>query len=114
MVVHLICPGLLGPIEYGAGALPPTPALDRLLSRARGEQTEAWDPLETLAVAFGLAPRPEADLPSAPLCLLALGQTPGPGTCWFHADPVHLRPDRDRLLLFAGPALQIAPLRPSP
>jgi len=30
-----------------------------------------------------------------------------PGVVWFHADPVHLRPDRDRLLLFAGPSLVI-------
>jgi hypothetical protein len=30
-----------------------------------------------------------------------------PGVVWFHADPVHLRPDRDRLLLFAGPSLAI-------
>ena len=109
MVVHLICPGLLGAIEHDAGALPPTPALDRLLSRAREETTEPRDPLATLAAAFGLAPEPEVDLPSAPLCLQALGHHPEPETCWFHADPVHLRPDRDRLLLFAGPSLQIAP-----
>lgn len=109
MVVHLICPGLLGAIEHDSGALPPTPGLDRLLSRAREEQTDPRDPLATLAVAFGLAPGPEADLPSAPLCLQALGHCQEPGTWWFHADPVHLRPDRDRLLLYAGPSLQIAP-----
>lgn len=109
MVVQLICPGLLGPVELDAGVLPPTPALDRVLSRARGGKTEPRDPLETLASAFGLTPGPEADLPSAPLCLQALGQMPEPGTCWFHADPVHLRPDRDRLLLFAGPSLRIHP-----
>ena len=28
---------------------------------------------------------------------------PGPGPYVLHADPVHLRPDRDRLVLFAGP-----------
>lgn len=109
MKVLLICPGLLGPSGHDAGALPPTPALDRLLTRARGEKTAPRDPLATLAVAFGLSAEPEGDLPSAPLCLQALGHDPEPGTCWFHADPVHLRPDRDRLLLFAGPSLQIAP-----
>lgn len=109
MVFHLICPGLLGAIEHDAGALPRTPALDRLLSRARGEQTEPRDPLETLAGAFGLVPEPEADLPSASLCLPGLGHSTEPATCWFHADPVHLRPDRDRLLLFAGPSLRIGP-----
>lgn len=109
MKIDLICLGLLGPIGLDAGTLPPTPALDRLLSRARGEKTEPRDPLETLAVAFGLSAEPGADLPSAPLCLKALGHGPEPGACWFHADPVHLRPDRDRLLLFAGPSLRIVP-----
>jgi hypothetical protein len=107
MVVHLICPGLLGAIEHGAGALPPTPALDRLLSRARSERTAPRDPLATLGGAFGLVAPAGDDLPSAPLCLLALGRPPEPGACWFHADPVHLRPDRDRLLLFAGPSLGV-------
>jgi hypothetical protein len=109
MLVHLICPGLLGPISHDTAALPPTPALDWLLSRARVKETEPRDPLETLAGAFGLSAAPEADLPSASLCLQALGHRTEPGTCWFHADPVHLRPDRDRLLLFAGPSLRIAP-----
>lgn len=109
MLVHLICPGLLGPVGLDTATLPPTPALDRLLSRARAEQAKPRDPLETLAGGFGLRAEPGADLPSAPLCLLGLGQTPEPETCWFHADPVHLRPDRDRLLLFAGPSLEVAP-----
>lgn len=108
MKLHLICPGLLGPMGPDCGHLPPTPALDRLLSRAREYEIGPRDPLETLAGAFGLNPGPGADLPSAPLCLQALGKMPEPGVCWFHADPVHLRPDRDRLLLFSGPSLQIA------
>jgi len=48
---------------------------------------------------------PDRDLPSAALCLLADAPELARDGCWFHADPVHLRPDRDRLLLFAGPAL---------
>jgi hypothetical protein len=48
---------------------------------------------------------PDRDLPSAALSLLADAPERARDGCWFHADPVHLRPDRDRLLLFAGPAL---------
>ena len=48
---------------------------------------------------------PGRDLPSAALCLLADAPERARDGCWFHADPVHLRPDRDRLLLFAGPVL---------
>jgi hypothetical protein len=107
MVVHLICPGLLGPRGLDTRRLPPTPALDLLLSRARAERTAPRDPLATLGGTFGLVAPPVADLPSAPLCLLALGRPPEPGACWFHADPVHLRADRDRLLLFAGPSLGV-------
>ncbi len=49
--------------------------------------------------------RSDRDLPSAPLCLLADAPAWAHDGCWFHADPVHLRADRDRLLLFAGSAL---------
>ncbi len=47
------------------------------------------------------------DLPTAPLCLLAEAPELAAQGCWFHADPVHLRPDRDRLLLFGGPSLGV-------
>jgi hypothetical protein len=110
MKVQLICPGLLGPADLGGAPLPSTPALDRVLMRARVERTGPRDPLESLAEAFGLVPAPGADLPSASLCLAAQGLAPEPGVCWFHADPVHLRADRDRLLLFAGPALEVRPV----
>lgn len=109
MDLHLICPGLFGPGELDPQSLPPTPALDRLLARSRVEGIGPRDPMETLAGAFGLAPEPGADLPSAPLYLTGHGLRPGPGEFWFHADPAHLRPDRDRLLLFAGPALKVVP-----
>ena len=40
----------------------------------------------------------QRDWPGAPYCLLGEGVSPG-DACWVHADPVWLRPDRDRLLL---------------
>lgn len=66
------------------------------------------DPLETLAGAFGVRPQPGADLPSAALCLSAVSRVEPASVCWYHADPVHLRADRDRLLLFAGPGLGVS------
>ena len=85
------------------------------------------NPCRTLLHLFGFAPDPERDCPSAPYCRLAdqppnpalhdqppkqvldghpgkqAPGDPGPGPYVLHADPVHLRPDRDRLVLFAGP-----------
>lgn len=107
MNLRLICPGLLGPLTADVRDLPPTPVLDRILSRARGGPSGPRDPVETLCEAFGLVSGSDADLPSAPLCLSAVRPPADPGAVWFHADPVHLRPDRDRLLLFAGPSLAI-------
>lgn len=107
--LSLLCPGLFGPLDLSPGHLVSTPVLDRLLARAEGGTTEPRDPLETLAAAFGVSPSAGGDLPSAPLCLVGEGLPPDPSECWYHADPVHLRPDRDRLLLFAGPDLAIHP-----
>jgi hypothetical protein len=91
------------------GGLPATPALDLTLARGSGGRTGDSDPLAALAGAFGVAATTGSDLPSAPLCLLAeLPDLAGEG-CWFHADPVHLRADRDRLLLFGGPDLGVRP-----
>jgi hypothetical protein len=104
--IRVLCPGLFGPPGTVPGSLPETPRLDRLLGRADDLEAGPRDPLESLADAFGLtAAAPDRDLPTAALCLLAEAPDVAPHGCWFHADPVYLRPDRDRLLLFAGPSL---------
>jgi hypothetical protein len=105
--VHLICPGLFGGPDVISGFVPPTPALDRLLARADREETSQRDPLETLAAVFDVSPAPGCDLPSAPLSLLAEAPDLVVNDCWYHADPVHLRADRDQLLLFGGPPLGV-------
>ncbi len=105
--IRILCPGLLGPPDPPTGQLPPTPALDRLLARADCLESSQRDPLETLAAAFGLTVSPDRDLPSAALCLLAQVPELARVGCWVHADPVYLRPDRDRLLLFSGPSLGV-------
>ena len=109
--LRILCPGLLGPVGGPQSALDPLlgplPALDRLLDRADRESTQGDDPLEILAAAFGLAPPAGGDLPSAALSRLADAPDRPPQGFWLHADPVHLRADRDRLLVFAGPRLGI-------
>ena len=107
--LEVLVPGLLGPLPLPPGKAPVTPMLDRLLARG--------DPIE----------RPGADLPgallarfgaaaSAPYALAAdlrtagqdTAESPEQGGFWMHADPVHLRPDRDRLRLFDARHLGIS------
>lgn len=107
--LRLLCPGLFAPADLLAGRALPTPILDRLLVRADGRHDGPCDPFETLAAAFGVRAPVDGDLPLAPLALSALAPELARDGCWFHADPVHLRPDRDRLLLFAGPGLGVEP-----
>jgi hypothetical protein len=105
--LRILCPGLLGPLDPPPGPPPDTPALDRLLARADDVASASRDPLETLAAAFGVTAAPARDLPSAALCLLAEAPDLAGAGYWYHADPVHLRADRDRLMLFAGPTLAV-------
>lgn len=80
------------------------PALELLLARGRRADAaplslEAW-----LARAFGLG---DAPLPAGALTALANGLDPHAGH-WLRADPVHLRADRDRVLLVPSAGFDIA------
>ncbi|MBK5965296.1 phosphoglycerate mutase [Thiocystis minor] len=103
--LDLICPGLLGPVPTLPPPFPKTPTLDQLLSRADKRAASLTDPPAVLLAEFGVFGEPDRDLPTAPLCLLGEDPTVDPDAWWMHADPVHLRADRDRLLLFAGAAI---------
>lgn len=105
MNVRVICPGLLGFPNLDPRSVPPTPALDRLMACAGAQASPPRDPLETLAAQFGVIAPHGGDLATAALCLLAEVPDQARVGCWLHADPVHLRADRDRLLLFGGPSL---------
>ncbi len=100
----LLLPGLLGPLPKGArswDALEQTlPALARLLARGRAETSAPS--LEDL---FRL--RSEADaLPAAALGYLGEGRSPG-DHAWLRADPVYLRADQDRLMVFSAHGLDL-------
>lgn len=98
--IDLLVPGLFGPVPIPPEDLPPLPALERLLARADRIDAPAGDPLAALFSRFGIRPEPGQDLPSAPYCRLADDPAADPSGYWMHADPAHLRPDRDQLLLF--------------
>jgi hypothetical protein len=101
-MLTLICPGLLGPVPVTAESLPRVRTLDRLLARADRIQTDARDASTRLLDEFGIGTDPESDAPTAPLALMGELSDVRPEGYWLHADPVHLRADRERLLLFAG------------
>lgn len=105
--LRLVCPGLVPDGCPVLDRLPPTPSLDRILARADRLDPAPNDGFRALAESFGLAVAPDADPPSAPLCLLAEAPEQASRGVWFHADPIHLRPDRDRLRLFGGPSLAL-------
>jgi len=95
--VHLLIPDLFLPQQVAAEACSglALPALETLLARAQttplsAESLEAW-----LCEVFGVE-----DQAIAPLTLRADGLEPGE-SCWLRADPVHLRLQRDQLILQA-------------
>lgn len=103
--IHLLLPGLLQlPEEVPLAAR--LPALETWLARADRE-TESADPLAAAFQCFGVSAADGADLPVAAVSYLGdSGELP-PGPC-LRADPVHLLPDRDQLLLFDSSGLQLA------
>jgi len=94
----LLIPGLLdGTASDAVGGH--TPALARLLGRARLEKAPAADRASLLAHQFGVVG--EAHLPVAALTRLAdTGEADG---CWLRADPVHLQADLSQVLLSPQP-----------
>lgn len=107
MALHWVIPGLFGATGNAAGATAPVhrfPLLERLVARA----DRSPGPVDSECVLFDLlgVPNEPGLRATAPFCYLAdTGRTPD--TWIAHADPVHLRADQDRLLLFAGRTLNV-------
>lgn len=98
--IDILVPGLFGPVPIPPAGLPPMPGLERLLARSDQSTGAPGDPIAALFERFGIAPDPGQDPPSAVFCRLADAPGADPGGFWLHADPVHLHPDRDQLVLF--------------
>ncbi len=92
---------LVGPALLAARAA--APALELLLARGRRERRAAAALEPWLGAAFGL----EGPLPAGALSAHALGEAAAEGH-WLRADPVHLRADRDLVLLLPGACFEIA------
>lgn len=72
------------------------PALRKLLARARHIAQPGLDAIAWLCSAFGVTR--QQDWPVAPISLVNDGDNPG-DRYWLRADPVHLEPRRDALVL---------------
>jgi len=104
----LLIPGLLGfAVDDGEDDdIPAAPALGTILSRA--DRLPAPDGCleEQLFALFGVEAPEEGDLPVASVTrVLDLGVIDK--GWWLRADPVHLRPERDRLILFDTQAVPL-------
>lgn len=130
----LLIPNLFWPRESGSDAYRglQVSALALLLARSRHTTRKDMSTTAWLCAAFGV--QRQRDWPVAPLTLAHDGGHAG-SACWIRADPVHVSPDRGRLLLadaletgitaaeaealaatinrhFTGDGLQFAALRP--
>ncbi len=107
--IDLLVPGLFGPVPTHPADVPRLPALERLLARADRLHGLASHPLTALSERFGVRSEGLQGLPSAPFCRLFDDPGGDASGYWLHADPVHLRPDRDQLLLFDARHLDLHP-----
>jgi hypothetical protein len=96
--IDLLLPGLFPaqPVSDAASSLPRLPALERLLARSDRSTLEETGACRWLMRRFGL--NADGEMPAGALSLSSDGGTPG-DACWLRADPVHLRVQRDQLLL---------------
>lgn len=107
MHCHLLVPGFGWPQGESSElchALAPD-ALETLIARGRRTRAPVSGPERWLFERFGV-PR-QRDWPAAPFSLFAEGGSPG-DSAWIRADPVHLRFERNRLMLLDSTHFTIA------
>lgn len=106
--LHLLVPGLLDPRTRGVpGEAPPSlPALETFLARADVSRPVPTNTLEAVVFALFQIEAGEDDLPVAAVTrVYDLGVIDS--GWWLRADPAHLVPERDRLILAAGGVLDL-------
>ncbi len=108
--LYLVIPSLFRAAHIHASGdvnTPSAPALETLLARAVTATNEAYGSLEAALFAlFGVEATGEDDLPVASVTrVLDMGVIDQ--DWWIRADPVHLRPEQDRLILIDSSKLEI-------
>jgi len=101
--IHLVITDLFLPKDFAAGVGADVPVLEKILARGASTGTARTDllalPLENyLCELFGVSR--QADVPIAPISAAFDGLDEG---CWLRADPVHLRLQREQLVLLPNP-----------
>ncbi len=107
--LQLLVPGLLGVVAADPGAydLPRLPAVEALLARAERQALPLRGFEALLFSVFGAEIPAEGDLPIAAVTrVLDLGVVDN--GWWLRADPVHLSPRRDQLILTDSYALDLS------
>lgn len=96
--IDLLLPGLFPAQPTGMTNASPSrlPALERLLARSDRSTLEDTTACRWLMRRFGVDA--DGEMPAGALALLGDGGSPGEA-CWLRADPVHLRLNRDQLVL---------------
>ncbi len=95
----LFIPGLFGPhANYADEFMPVLPTLEWLLCHATHTRTTESSIHRVIAGLLGLDLDDNRDVPVAAITRLVDDSGPVRG-CWMRADPVHLSPDRDGLVL---------------
>lgn len=107
MHCHLLIPNLFFPPSPTEEAGPSLrlPALETLLARSKIQPDDSRGMEEWLCRTYGIAR--QADWPVAALTLLADGETPQQHY-WLRADPVHLQPRSDQLVLAGSDTLPLS------
>jgi hypothetical protein len=104
----LVIPGLLGPdAHFSDDYIPALPALETLLSRARHTKSNFSSYHRTLSGLMGFDSEPEKDVPVAAITRAIDNDSDTHGR-WLRADPVHLSPDRDGLILMDSFVLSLS------
>lgn len=105
--LSLLTPGLFDTLPtLTASSLQPS-ALLTLLARAQPQRAAASDSDALLLQLFGIEPARDVDAPVAALSWLGEADAGVTDGYWLRADPVHLRADQARLLLFGPRVLDV-------
>ncbi len=105
--LSLLIPGLFEAVPIPAAPTPSPHALLTLLARAQHFSMETRDSDELMLQLFGIVSAPAADAPVAALSRLGEADAIASDDFWLRVDPVHLRADQTRLLLFGPRVLSV-------